>query len=49
MFINSKLCYCPLIILQLEQNLELSEFNKQVLGVLPKLPGSLYFDVKFAR
>ncbi|PVH36442.1 hypothetical protein PAHAL_6G074700 [Panicum hallii] len=34
--------------MQLEQNLELSEFNKQVLGVLPKLPGSLYFDVKFA-
>ncbi|XP_037439436.1 uncharacterized protein LOC119307462 isoform X2 [Triticum dicoccoides] len=34
--------------MQLEQNLELSEFNKQVLGVLPKLPGSLYFDVTFA-
>ncbi|PVH62323.1 hypothetical protein PAHAL_3G264200 [Panicum hallii] len=34
--------------MQLEQNLELSEFNKQVLGVLPKLPGSLYFDVKYA-
>ncbi|KAM0832619.1 hypothetical protein ACQ4PT_064776 [Festuca glaucescens] len=33
--------------MQLEQNLELSESNKQVLGVLPKLPGSLYFDVTF--
>lgn len=28
--------------------MELLEFNKQVLGVLPKLPGSLYFDVTFA-
>ncbi|KAM0885494.1 hypothetical protein ACQ4PT_030308 [Festuca glaucescens] len=35
--------------MQLEQNLELSESNKQVLGVLPKLPGSLYFDVTFGR
>ncbi|KAK3150539.1 hypothetical protein QOZ80_3AG0234470 [Eleusine coracana subsp. coracana] len=34
--------------MQLEQNLELSEFNKQVLGLLPKLPDSLYFDVTFA-
>uniref|UniRef100_A0A804LSI8 MINDY deubiquitinase domain-containing protein n=1 Tax=Zea mays TaxID=4577 RepID=A0A804LSI8_MAIZE len=34
--------------MQLEQNLELSEFNKQVLGVLPKLTCSLYFDVTFS-
>ncbi|PWZ54471.1 Alanine--tRNA ligase [Zea mays] len=33
---------------ELEQNLELSEFNKQVLGVLPKLTCSLYFDVTFS-
>lgn len=39
--LTQKLSYCPLI-LQLEQNLELSEFNKQVLGVLPKLTCSLY-------
>lgn len=46
--LTQKLSYCPLI-LQLEQNLELSEFNKQVLGVLPKLTCSLYFDVTFSR
>ncbi|ONM02490.1 Alanine--tRNA ligase [Zea mays] len=45
--LTQKLSYCPLI-LQLEQNLELSEFNKQVLGVLPKLTCSLYFDVTFS-